>query len=407
MQFANNENGVRVHIGDAEKEENYFCPYCNAPLIQCRGRVKIPYFSHKKGHLCSDTWNYDQMSEWHLNWQEQYPRENREVSITNTFGRHRADVLINGTVIEFQHSPISVEEFNARNEFYTACGYRVTWLFDEREHYRKTLTEYNATCYRWKYPRKTLLDFDIYGKVQVFFQLLGEEHQDECKVIRLTDFSGGNLNYFGSAPSEHYTKAQFVELTITGRVKRATDVSGKNELCDQLYTLMRTTGERAVCGCPISHDGYAPLIRDENRIICDDCPFCVNKNTEKGTVMCAGRFREHIDCIETVLKFYHQQLTYIDKDGVIQKTIIEDVDSPVKSIIALAKEYNAQEMIVRNVYRNKKFWIKGNALEMSAKYHGNIYGKFFRDYTGKFDYESRVIYEPWERAWIVEWFKRM
>ena len=46
--------------------------------------------------------------------------------------KHIADIFIPkaNTVIEFQHSPISFEDFNERNRFYTDCGYRLVWVFD-------------------------------------------------------------------------------------------------------------------------------------------------------------------------------------------------------------------------------------------------------------------------------------
>lgn len=117
MQFANTETGVKTHIKDADEGIQYFCPFCNAPMIQRHGQINIPHFAHAKGLLCSDNWKYEEMSEWHLLWQSRYPHDNQEVVVSNESARHRADVLINNTVIEFQHSPISVEEFQKRNTF--------------------------------------------------------------------------------------------------------------------------------------------------------------------------------------------------------------------------------------------------------------------------------------------------
>ena len=33
MQFANNENGLRTYIRDANENARYYCPYCGAPMI--------------------------------------------------------------------------------------------------------------------------------------------------------------------------------------------------------------------------------------------------------------------------------------------------------------------------------------------------------------------------------------
>ena len=70
------------------------------------------------------------MSEWHRAWQNCFPKECREVVVQSDGVKHIADVLINKTVIEFQHSPITAEEIAKRNRFYTECGYKVVWVFD-------------------------------------------------------------------------------------------------------------------------------------------------------------------------------------------------------------------------------------------------------------------------------------
>lgn len=44
--------------------------------------------------------------------------------------KHRADVLVDRTVIEFQHSIMPVKAFDDRNNFYFNLGYKVIWLFD-------------------------------------------------------------------------------------------------------------------------------------------------------------------------------------------------------------------------------------------------------------------------------------
>ena len=69
------------------------------------------------------------MSEWHYQWQNQFPLINQENVFTLNGRTHRADVFINKTVIEFQHSPISKNEFEDRNRFYNGLGFYVIWIF--------------------------------------------------------------------------------------------------------------------------------------------------------------------------------------------------------------------------------------------------------------------------------------
>ena len=405
MQFANNEDEIRTHINDANPNAEYFCPCCDAPVIQRRGQVNIPHFAHKKGHLCTDTWHYEKMSEWHLFWQSKYPLENREISIINDLGRHRADVLINNTVIEFQHSHISAAEFDERNKFYTACRYRVIWLFDVRDIYNTQLTDLGANQYCWKRPPKMLTNFDLYGNVQVYFHLLDGKQQNGEEIIRLIEYSKGSLNYFRSAPSEHYTEAEFVELTSHGAVDRAVDMSGKDKVFHTLYTIRRTNGKMECYGCPINEDGYAPRIHEHGRTACNECAFCVAELEASRIVKCAGRYREHLDHIETVLKNHPDFLSYIAKDGSIRKTNIDLPPNPATSIWYLAQKYNASEMIVRNIDRNTLVWIKGDAVEMVRKYKGKIYGFLCRNCEKGFSKNSMKIYGSMESVWIVEWFK--
>ena len=122
----------RISIEDAIPGEGYLCPVCRSPIIvkAANSDNVRTHFAHKRNApLCLDNWKHD-MSNWHFEWQSKFPIDNREIVVEKDGIVHRADILINDTVIEFQHSPISGEEFEARNIFYKSCGYRVVWLFD-------------------------------------------------------------------------------------------------------------------------------------------------------------------------------------------------------------------------------------------------------------------------------------
>lgn len=131
MIIANNANGERISAREAIVGEQYFCPTCNAPVILKAKNSKYvsPYFAHQKNRICTDTWKYE-MSEWHREWQNLFPKECQEIVMEKDGVKHRADVRVGKTVIEFQHSPISSSEFAERNRFYTSCGYAVVWVFD-------------------------------------------------------------------------------------------------------------------------------------------------------------------------------------------------------------------------------------------------------------------------------------
>ncbi len=131
MQFALGENGKRVEIHDAVKKNKYFCPCCNEKLILKQGRVKMWHYCHKADSVCTVD---NDMCEWHLRMQGYFSPEYREVVVDK---KHRADVLKDGIVIEFQHSPISLDDFEDRNNYYIGKGYSVCWVFDTTDWFDK------------------------------------------------------------------------------------------------------------------------------------------------------------------------------------------------------------------------------------------------------------------------------
>ena len=131
MFIALDYDGNRVSIENVIQGKEYFCPVCGEKLIiRASDSLAVrTHFAHKRGTYCYDDWHHD-MSEWHLEWQKQFPEQYREVVIEKEGIKHRADICINNTIIEFQHSPITGEEIAARNSFYLSCGYQVVWVFD-------------------------------------------------------------------------------------------------------------------------------------------------------------------------------------------------------------------------------------------------------------------------------------
>ena len=183
MEFAINSQGNRIRASNANKIEEYRCPVCCQKVILRKCNEKIDHFAHPS---CSDRWHYD-MSEWHLQWQAQFPAGNREIVVEHEGEKHRADVMACGYVIEFQHSPISAEEFDERNHFYLSYGKKVVWVFD----FISEFDEDKIKCYeewirgndsggkyRWTYPKRFLQNFIPQNEkdIIVFFQVSEEDH---------------------------------------------------------------------------------------------------------------------------------------------------------------------------------------------------------------------------------------
>lgn len=192
MLRAIDEQGNFVNASDADRNGLYYCPTCHQPLkVKAKSSKCIrTHFAHKPEHPCTDSWEYD-MSEWHYSWQEKFPEECREVVLEKDGIKHRADILINNTVIEFQHSPISSEDFQERNRFYLGCEKKLIWIFDISDKeidYKQPL--YAKFDYIKLPRRKRILDkYEIAENFHVFFQknnsmfLLFREEEGEYRIL--------------------------------------------------------------------------------------------------------------------------------------------------------------------------------------------------------------------------------
>lgn len=124
-----------------------FCPGCSKPVIAKCGTMNAHHWAHEQRFDCDPWW--EPMTQWHINWQNHFPVEWREVIFRDeeTKEFHRADVHTpHGLTIEFQHSFLSVEELTSRNEFYK----KIIWIVDascfkDRFQFTKEIPNPNST----------------------------------------------------------------------------------------------------------------------------------------------------------------------------------------------------------------------------------------------------------------------
>ena len=102
------------------------CPCCDSPVIPKCGRVRKPYWAHKSKQMCNS--GKESETEWHRAWKDHFPKEWQEViHVAENGQKHRADVKTDqGYAIEFQHSPIEIEERQSRENFYK----KMVWIVD-------------------------------------------------------------------------------------------------------------------------------------------------------------------------------------------------------------------------------------------------------------------------------------
>lgn len=241
MRIAVDRNDNRVSVYEAVSRGDYFCEACGKPLIFRNGEIRAKHFAHKPNLTCSDNWNhgnesesYD-ISEWHNEWQAFYPKDNIEIIIPFQIIRHRADVLIGKTVIEFQHSSISSLHFQERTNYYLNLGYKVIWLFDFTAEYAEGKIIKRNYSYEWTRPKSTFRDVtNNKDNVDLFFQL---KDDGEC-IARVTEINPNGFEVFGG--SQLLSKNEFLSFTgLHGGICNPPSVEKVKEINDDLQAFTR------------------------------------------------------------------------------------------------------------------------------------------------------------------------
>ena len=174
MFSALDKDGNIIFAEDCPSGAECFCKACGEQLKLKKGKINRPHFAHMPNTDCSYD-DRDNKTEWHIRMQEYFPKETREYLFIDaaTGERHIADIYIpeKETVIEFQHSAISEEEFLKRTVFHVSNHRKIVWVFDETAANPKEgdlgrlrpddlwggSFPYNDRSFRWqRQPRKCL-----------------------------------------------------------------------------------------------------------------------------------------------------------------------------------------------------------------------------------------------------------
>lgn len=126
---------------EAEKGLSGICVGCEQATISKCGQIKIAHWAHKSRCNCDHWWENE--TEWHRTWKNHFPSKIQEIRHKSDSGEwHIADVkTAHGWVLEFQNSPISIEERDARNAFYMTIVWIVngTRLKRDKDRFFKSL----------------------------------------------------------------------------------------------------------------------------------------------------------------------------------------------------------------------------------------------------------------------------
>lgn len=149
-------NGVKK---TAESAEVGICICCNNPVRAYCGSDRVNHWKHINAIEC-DTWSEGE-TEWHRLWKNKFDVNQQEIIQYDPESgeKHIADVYLKSIdlVLEFQHSPIHIDEIKARESFYK----KMIWIVDLQPYkenisfhrdigdsFRKTVSAFWETRYR-------------------------------------------------------------------------------------------------------------------------------------------------------------------------------------------------------------------------------------------------------------------
>ena len=119
------------------------CICCGEEVRPYCGKVITHHWKHIKADRC-DSWQENE-TKWHREWKNKFEKKNQEVIRYNSENgeKHIADIHFHNInlTIEFQHSPIKIDEIKSRESFYK----KLIWVIDLTP-YKKNVS-FNSNIY--------------------------------------------------------------------------------------------------------------------------------------------------------------------------------------------------------------------------------------------------------------------
>lgn len=420
MYVAVNSEKERIHISNTKENERYFCPICGEEVVQRRGDTNADHFAHKNNSRCleRDGWHYD-MSEWHYDWQKQFPVENQEVVFKLNGKVHRADVFIKNTVLEFQHSPISEAEFKDRNNFYKILGYKVIWVFDAIEKDIKHNYDYSADAISccWNHPLRFLNsvnyndpDLEVYLQVgeaiwyrQPNYKNSGEfkEVKIENNIIKICKLEDGIGSFLSD---DYYSDFELIDYFLSFEFKE-----NKKYIYKKSFDMHRLTDEIYKSELKNSYRfyGYCPSRKNEfyDHASCHECIYI-----DSTSARCMYRFRKlNKERITEILDIKYDRdgrIRFLELrvDGEVKQYDLGPIPYYTNSLLEFAeKKNNLKVARFINVKSEKVIQLTGYNLRMlinNKKCIGKLCDNEFGNASSK---EFEIYY--WDKPiWILIWF---
>lgn len=273
MNIALNAKKERISASQAESQDCFYCPVCGAKVMLKRGQVRHPYFSHQQNVLCSDDYS-SEMSAWHYEWQDQFPPENQEIIFADHGETHRADVSVGKIILEFQESPLAIDEFQRRNRFYAGVGKTILWLFDASSSAPqgsfREWTDLPSDFVYWSHIRSCLQKF-CSGEETIPYVFLETSHEPQTiDWIRANPLPEYQHGFVRIARFSRERFLNFVQVLALPGEPLSQVASRKVWLSSEIGDFF---WRKRISFCPLSPDGAASL---------HSCLTCSFRGAKKG-----------------------------------------------------------------------------------------------------------------------------
>lgn len=399
MQIGIDEKDNRVHISKAKSDEIYFCPLCKGELIQKHGTKRVAHFAHKGNAEHCDSWHYD-MSEWHRDWQNEFPEDCQEIVLKKDGAFHRADVALNDKlIIEFQHSALTPKEFDERNQFYISLGYFVFWVFDTIEQWKSSaITKDLWGNTTWEDSFEALANYkDASGMVRIFLQKSPKKSSD-VEIVEIKNVSStAGVKVFDTGHT--YSRKSFVEYANQFNFQ-------ESKFGDPVFTGLSTDNTHVLYNCPL-HKNW----NEQNTCPCSECEYFEGNDAEYNAAfvsICGYRWRMINPVIRTVSEITRENgcvsVKCIDVEGYEREIMLQDPEPAGKTLADLWDEVHPACMRCMNTKTGYFVHINNSPREQLAKY-GQIIGYGINPKTYHHYSDFRKIAYASSPQWVLVWYE--
>lgn len=335
---------------------------------------------------------------------------------------HRADIFIDGTVIEFQHSPIKEVEFNDRNDFYLKLGYKIIWIFDALDrdiHLSQHNINDDVYC-EWNYPIKFLNNVDyansnlsIYlqiGKAIWYRQPDYKNIEDikkvaiEKNIIKIDKVINGIKSFLSN---DYYSDFEIINNYV--KINNNSYIHFPYKKIRNLHNLTDAVSNSDLENY-FDFYGYCPL-RDKEFFYHKKCQECCYLDSV--CMRCMYRFKNlKKDRVSEILNVDYDQdgrviYAILRFDNEIEPYSLEELPTYTKTILAFAdKFYRAKWVRFIDVKTGNVIYMSGFNLRMLLKNKKCIGRLCYYNWEGKYKAtrEEREIYYWNEPRWLLIWY---